>query len=225
MTKKRAAIILDILREKYRIGSNTKHMLTPFETLIMTVISQNTNDNNTRQAFECLSKQLTITPEALSKNRIDEIESCLRTAGLYRKKARTIKEISNKLTEKNAGSLELILSLPLDEARSKLMNLPGVGPKTADVILLFSAGKPTIPVDTHVFRVAKRLHLVHEEATIEATRGSLQKLYSPKDYYDVHLLLISLGKTFCKARKPICAQCPLNPLCPSRTSAEQKCTA
>jgi len=109
-----------------------------------------------------------------------------------------------------------VLSLPFEEARESLMQLPGVGPKTADVVLLFCAEKPTIPVDTHVNRVSKKLGLAPANGDYETIRKSLQSLYNPEDYLAVHLLLISLGRKYCRARNPLCKQCPVNSLCPSR---------
>ena len=95
-----------------------------------------------------------------------------------------------------------------------LMNIPGVGPKTADVVLLFAAGKPTVPVDTHVHRVSRRLGLAPLRGSYEGIRGALESLYSPKDYLAIHLLLISLGRWFCRARNPLHEPCPLRSLCP-----------
>ncbi len=95
------------------------------------------------------------------------------------------------------------------------MEMPGVGPKTADVVLLFSANKPTIPVDTHVNRVSKRLGLSPQGGDYEAVRLSLQSKFEPKDYLTVHLLLIALGRKFCKAHNPHCSACPVNKYCPS----------
>ena len=126
------------------------------------------------------------------------------------------------LLEKFGGSLEPILSLPLDEARKTLMELPGVGPKTADVVLLFSANQPTIPVDTHVNRVSKRLGLAPANGDYEAVRLSLQTLFEPKDYLDVHLLLIAHGRKYCKARQPHCLECPVNNYCPSKSLGDKK---
>jgi endonuclease-3 len=103
----------------------------------------------------------------------------------------------------------------VDEARKKLMELPGVGPKTADVVLLFSANQPTIPVDTHVNRVSKRLGLAPANGDYEAVRLSLQSLFEPKDYLAVHLLLIAHGRKTCKAQHPCCHQCPVYDYCPS----------
>jgi len=108
------------------------------------------------------------------------------------------------------------LSLPLAQTREILMEMPGVGPKTADVVLLFSANQPTIPVDTHVNRVSKRLGLAPKDGGYEEVRLALQQRFEPKDYLAVHLLLIALGRKFCKARKPLCPDCPVNSHCPTR---------
>ena len=136
-------------------------------------------------------------------------------AGLYRNKARVIKKISGIILGDFGGSLNFIFKLPLEQAREKLIGLPGVGPKTADVVLLFSAKKPTLPVDTHVNRVSKRLRLVDTKADYEGVRKGLQQFFDPKDYYAVHVSLILLGRKCCRARKPLCNQCPVNQLCPS----------
>ena len=121
----------------------------PFETLIVTIISQNTADRNTARAFERLSNRFEIKPEVLANAETSQIEEALKTAGLYRNKAKTINIVSRIILEKFHGSLQPILALPLEEARETLMALPGVGPKTADVVLLFSAKQSTVPVDTH----------------------------------------------------------------------------
>jgi endonuclease-3 len=182
----------------------------------MTVLSQATADRNSERAFRNLSKRFPISPKNLAGARVEEIEAAIRVAGLYRNKSKVIKELSRLILEKFGGSLDFIYSLPLEEARKTLIRLPGVGPKTADVILIFCAGKPTLPVDTHVNRVSKRLRLVPPDADYEGVRGALQSLYLPKDYLPVHLLLISLGRRHCKARNPLCKSCPVNMLCPSR---------
>lgn len=106
--------------------------------------------------------------------------------------------------------------MPIEEARKTLMELPGVGPKTADVVLLFSGNQSTIPVDTHVNRVSKRLGLAPAGGGYEEVRLSLQSLFKPDDYLAVHLLLIAHGRTHCKAIKPHCTTCPVNIYCPSK---------
>jgi endonuclease-3 len=148
---------MEILQDTLALPRLVKPKADPFETLIVTIISQNTADTNTERAFEALSKHFEITPQTLAGAQLSEIEDCLHVAGLYHSKAKAIQSVSKITIEKFKGSLASVLSKPLDEARKMLMALPGVGPKTADVVLLFSANLPTIPVDTHVNRVSKRL--------------------------------------------------------------------
>ena len=116
MEDKRAATVLQILRENFAMPKWTKGKRTPFETLIVTVISQNTADRNTARAFESLSKRFEIKPEVLANAEISQIEETLKTAGLYRSKSKTIKQVSRIIFEKFHGSLKPILSLPLEEA-------------------------------------------------------------------------------------------------------------
>jgi len=216
MAEKRAEQILQTLQKTFTMARWTMSARDPFETLILTIISQNTADKNTAKAFENLLKRFKITPEVLANAETKHIQECLKVAGLYRNKAKTIKQLSRIVLGKFHGDLKPILSLPLEEARKTLLRLPGVGPKTADVVLLFCSEKPTIPVDTHVNRVSKRLDLAPANGDYETVRKSLQLIYNPVDYLAVHLLLISLGRKHCKARKPLCEQCPVNVLCPSK---------
>ena len=216
MQKRRAKEILGILRGNFVLPSWARSNRDPFRTLILTVLSQATADRNTARAFRNLSRRFSITPETLSKAEVEDIENAIRVGGLYRNKARVIKAISRMILEQHNGSLDFIYSLPLEDARKTLLALPGVGPKTADIVLLFCARKPTIPVDTHVNRVSKRLGLVQAKADYEGVRRALESLYSPEDYLHVHLLFISHGRKFCKARNPLCKICPVNALCPSR---------
>ena len=215
MDKNTARKILRILREHFKGSSWMPSKMDPFETLIVTIISQNTSDRNAAKAFNKLSKTFPITPRDLANAEIAKIEECLKVAGLYRNKAKVIKEVSRIILERFGGSLQPILAMPLEEARKTLMELPGVGPKTADVVLLFSGGKPTIPVDTHVKRVSKRLGLVSMKGDYEDVRKALQELYAPEDYVDIHILLILLGRKYCKARNQLCPKCPVKALCPS----------
>jgi endonuclease-3 len=216
MARNRAEKILRILRKTFTLPKWTTSNREPFKTLIVTIISQNTANRNTAKAFENLSKQFQITPEALANAETSKIEECLKVAGLYRNKSKTIKKVSRIVMQKFRGNLTQILSMPFEEARKTLLQLPGVGPKTADVVLLFCAEKPTIPVDTHVNRVSKRLGLAPRNGDYKAIRKSLQALYDPKDYLAIHILLILLGRKYCKARNPLCKQCPVNVLCLSR---------
>jgi endonuclease-3 len=188
----------------------------------VTIISQNTADINTARAFERLSNRFEIKPEVLAKTETNQIEEALKTAGLYRNKAKTISTVSRIILEKFHGSLQQILSRPLEEARKILIQMPGIGPKTADVVLLFSAKQSTIPVDTHVDRVSKRLGFAPSDGDYDDVRLSLQSLYDPRDYLAVHVLLIAHGRIYCKARHPLCEQCPVNSYCPSKGLWDKK---
>ena len=222
MANQKAELILQVLKRTLAIPNWTVQQHKSFETLIATIISQNTADINTKRAFENLSKQFEVTPEILAKAEMVKLEACLRIAGLYKNKAKAIKSVSKVIVERFDGSLDPVLSLPLDEARKTLLELQGVGPKTADVVLLFSARKPTVPVDTHINRVSKRLGFAPLDGDYEAVRLNLQKVFEPNDYLALHLLLISFGRTYCKARKPLCDICPVNSFCPSRGFEVQK---
>ena len=182
----------------------------------MTVLSQATADKNTVRAFKTLSQVFPITPEALANASVEKIENAIRVGGLYKNKSRVIKAISRMILERFNGSLDFVHSLPFEKARRTLQSFPGVGPKTADVVLLFCAGKPTIPVDTHVNRVSKRLGLSPPKADYEKIRQTLEGLYEPRNYLSVHLLFILLGRKYCRALKTLCKPCPVNALCPSR---------
>jgi endonuclease-3 len=216
LQKRRSEEILRIFRDNFDIPSWAKSNRDSFKTLILTVLSQATADTNSARAFRNLSRKFSIRPETLSKAEIADVEDAIKVGGLYRNKARVIKTISCMILEKHEGSLDFVHSLPIEDARKALLALPGVGPKTADVVLLFCANKPTIPVDTHVNRVSKRLELVPAKADYEGVQIALESHYSPEDYRDIHLLFISHGRKYCRAKKPLCKICPVNTLCPSR---------
>jgi len=215
--KERANEILQILRANFTLPewTGSAGAREPFQTLIRTVLSQATNNRNRDEAFKNLSKKYSITPKALAEADLEEIEEAIRVGGLFRNKSRIIKELSRAVLERFNGSLDFVYSQSLSETREKLMSLPGVGPKTADVVLLFCAGKSVVPVDTHVDSVSKRLGFASLKAGYETIRKRLESLYSPKDYLVVHLLLIALGRRFCRARNPSHDSCPVKTLCPT----------
>lgn len=220
--RERANRILEILKKNYLLPKWARSKREVFKTLIRTVLSQATNDLNSDRAFKNLSEKFEITPKTLAVADLKEIESAIRIGGLFRSKSRKIKELSKVVVERFDGSLNSVFSKPLDEARRLLMSFPGVGPKTADVILLFSADKAVVPVDTHVNRVAKRLGLAPLKGGYEEIRGSLESFYLPEDYLAAHLLFISLGRTYCRARNPKHEGCPVNFLCPTMKSESRQ---
>lgn len=188
---------------------------TAFEALIGTVLSQNTNDLNRDRAMSRLEARFQITPEALSKASIEDIIECIRPAGLYRVKAPRIKEVSALVLDQFAGDLDSVLQRPVGEARTILTELPGVGYKTADILLAFVAGHAIIPVDTHVMRVTMRLGIVRKNAGYEGTRLALEALVPPRRRLKMHLSLIRFGRQVCKAPTPLCPMCPISRTCPS----------
>jgi endonuclease-3 len=216
MTENKGHRILGALRRYFELPDWRNDTRDAFETLVRTVISQNTTSKNTARAFENLSKRFEITPESLSKANEAEVVEAIRVAGLHRSKGRALRKLSSVILEEYGGSLDFIFKVPLEQARERLIELHGVGPKTADVVLLFSAKKPTLPVDTHVNRVSKRLALVDVRADYEQVRKGLQMLFDHADYYAVHVMFILLGRRVCLARRPLCSECPINELCPSR---------
>ncbi len=213
--KERAQNILQILSKEFGVPEISSSRPNLFQALVRTVLSQATNDRNRDRAYTNLTKKYKIDPKALANADVKELEEAIRVGGLYRNKARKIKELSKTICTQFHGSLGFIYSEPLEKSRELLMELPGVGPKTADVVLLFIAKKPTVPVDTHVNRVSRRLGLAPLKASYEGIRRSLEALYQPREYLPIHLLLISLGRRFCRARNPIHKVCPVNALCPT----------
>jgi len=190
---------------------------SPFRTLVHTILSQNTNDRNSNAAMTKLRKRYRMTPKALSKARVSDIIECIRTAGLYRSKAPSIIQVSKIISAQYHGRLSPILKLPYVEAKEKLTDLPGVGPKTADILLAFAGKHSVIPVDTHIARVSKRLGITRPSADYERIREDLQHVIPPPDRLQLHLSLIAFGRAICRAPTPHCAICPVNDRCPSST--------
>ena len=217
MSRSRAREILNRLKSEFNIPDRSSMYRDPFELLVVTVLSQSTTSINTRKAFKRLKDRFNISPECLAQAEVRDIEEAIRVGGLYRNKARVLKALSKEVLERFGGSLDFIYRVSVDEARERLMSLPGVGPKTSDVVLLFAVGRNVLPIDTHIDRVSKRLHLAPERGNYEAVRRSLESLYETEDYLSVHFAFINLGRKYCKARRPLCRQCPVSDLCPSKS--------
>jgi len=187
----------------------------PLSSLIATVLSQNTSDSNSHRAFAALVSRFG-SWESVATADVNELAQAIRAGGLAEIKARRIKLILHEVQEKR-GRLDLSFldNVGLVEAKAWLRQLPGVGPKTAGCVLLFSLGKPAMPVDTHVFRVAKRLGLIDARVSVEKTHEILESLVPPKNVYEFHILMVEHGRRACKAQRPRCTVCVLRELCPS----------
>jgi endonuclease-3 len=187
--------------------------LPPLDELISTILSQNTNDRNRDRAFDALRARFP-NWEAVRDAPLEAVIEAIRPAGLANQKARRIQEVLREITRLR-GALELgfLQDLPLEEARSWLMQFKGVGPKTAAIVLLFSLGRPAFPVDTHIYRVSGRIGLRPAEMTVEETHAWLESLLPPETWYAAHLNLIRLGREVCQARRPQCDRCPIREFC------------
>ncbi len=186
----------------------------PFQLLTAVVLSQNTSDKNSLEAFKNLIDNLVdITPWKIIETPLEKLEELIKPAGIYRRRAEALRKISMEIIEKYNGSLDKILELPPEEARRELMKLPQVGAKTADVLILFLKGKYTIPIDTHLMRISKRIGYANSKADYEKIRRELMDLFKPEEYLETHLLHILLGRKYCKARKPKCKVCPIVRYC------------
>ena len=136
--------VLDHYQQDWRPGDPE-----PFRNLIRTILSQNTSGRNQRIAFERLDKEIGVTPWSLAEAEINTIVAAIRPAGMFKQRAARIKEVAQLVSEKYKGDLSSVLKRDYKEAREELVTLPGVGRKTADVLLLFSGGKEVIPIDRH----------------------------------------------------------------------------
>lgn len=183
--------------------------------LVLTVLSQNTADTNSGRAFIAMMNRYP-SWEAIASAPTDELIATIQNGGLAQQKAPRIQAILRAVEERSPGwDLQFLRDMPLEDARSWLRGLPGVGPKTAACVLLFALGLPAMPVDTHVERVSKRLGLIPEKATADQAHGLLEALVPPTNYYRFHMLLIKHGRRTCHARNPGCDRCPLEPDCPA----------
>jgi len=188
---------------------------SPVAVLVQTILSQNTSDRNSERAFEQLLASFDGW-ERIADASVGRIREVIKAGGLGTVKARYIKQALEEVRRRQGGfELDFLRKLPLDEARDWLRQLPGVGMKTASVVLLFSLGLPALPVDTHVFRVAKRLGLIDSTVSVEKAHRLLDRLVPPQDIYKFHVLLIEHGRKICKAQRPRCRECVLGSLCPS----------
>lgn len=184
----------------------------PFQVLIATILSQNTSDRNSHRAFERLRERFDVKPEVLARLKPEDVKPAIEIAGLSDIRSRRIVQVSKEVLARFDGDLRKAFQLPLNEARDALMEIEGVGPKTADVLLSFVGGFPVMPVDTNIFRVADRMCFA-KGRNYERTRGALERLIPAEKLLTMHFHLIRLGREICKPRKPLCLTCPVNSLC------------
>ena len=187
----------------------------PLGSLVWTVLSQNTTDLTAERAYRRLRSAFRSWPQVLRAPR-GEVEAAVRVCGLHQQKARTIQEFLARLErERGRPSLAFLRKMPADRAMEWLTASPGIGPKTAAVVLLFACGQPVFPVDTHIRRVAGRVGFVPEGTPAHRVQEALAPLVprSAAAVAQLHLDMIWLGRRICHPRDPECPACPLRDLC------------
>jgi endonuclease-3 len=194
-----------------------KPRLDPASELVSTILSQHTSDVNSGRAFQTLMGRFG-SLEAVAAADVQDIEDSIRSAGLFRVKAPRIKAVLGRvLDEVGSFDLSFLAEMPLDEAKAWLRRLDGIGPKTAAIILCFALGMPAMPVDTHIFRVSRRLGLIGPKVNAEQAHDILEPMVPPEQVFAFHLYLITHGRRVCKAPRPRCDECVLAWGCPSRS--------
>lgn len=196
--------VLQILDKLYPNPSkNMLHFSTPFEALVATMLSAQSTDVRVNEVTSRLFK-VANTPEAFAKMDISELEEWIKSIGIYKNKAKNIKATSKILLEDYKGEVP--------NTKSELIKLPGVGTKTANVVLANAFDIPAFAVDTHVFRVSNRLGLADGKNVVETERD-LEKNVEKERWNKTHKQLITHGRAVCKARGPLCGECELSNLC------------
>jgi len=177
----------------------------PFQALVATLLSSRTRDETTARVVRTLFQEIR-EPKDILKFSEDELARRLYPVGFYRTKARALLELARILLARHGGEVPA--------TREELMALPGVGRKTANIVLAEAFGMPTIGVDVHVHRIAHRLGLVRGKKTPEEVEEALMELTDPEDRSRVNRLLVALGQKICLPRNPCCDVCPIQDLCP-----------
>jgi endonuclease-3 len=222
-TRARVLRVRDRLREVYGIPLMAPHE-HPIAELVLTVLSQSTNDRNRDVAFLRLRTRFP-SWEAVRDAPVAEVEEAIRPGGISKVKSVRIQAILRAISETPAPgsdaapeelSLDWLPSVALADARDYLVALPGVGRKTAACVLLFAYGLRDVPVDTHVSRVGARLHLLQDGAPFERMHDQMLALTPPGQELELHVNLLRHGRRTCHARSPECGGCALARMCPSR---------
>ena len=216
-----AAAIAGTIREIHRRLARAYGPLTPprrwepLDELVLTILSQNTSDLNSDRAYAALRERFPKW-EAVAAARPAQVAAAIRIGGLAKVKAPRIVAVLREIRLREGGfDLSWMHDAPDQELEEYLSSLPGVGPKTVACVLAFSLGRPAIPVDTHVHRVATRLGWIAPGMSAAKAHVALAELIPPRLRVPLHVGFIRHGRTLCKAGQPLCEDCPLQDLCPT----------
>ncbi len=183
----------------------------PLEIMVGAILTQNTAWNNVEQAINRLKAEGALSVKALTQVNEGQLAEWIRPAGYYHLKARRLKAFFSFFQERYQGRIQRMKERPMEELRQELLSVKGIGPETADSILLYALEMPTFVVDAYTFRILSRHHLVEEEMGYEVLRAYFMDRL-PRDtrlYNEFHALLVRLGKDYCKKNNPRCGLCPL----------------
>jgi endonuclease-3 related protein len=185
----------------------------PFEVIVGAILTQNTNWTNVEKAIANLKKAKVLTPKKLYRLNTRKLAQLIRPAGYYNIKASRVKNFLDWLFENHAGNLALANNLPSDCLRDELLSVEGVGPETADSILLYAFNRPVFVVDAYTARICSRHHLISAGDKYDQIKNLFESNLpaNVQLFNEYHALLVCLGKDFCKP-KPRCPDCPLNHL-------------
>lgn len=200
-----------------------------FEVMIGAILTQNTAWNNVEKAIQQLKKHDLLHIQGLIHANIDTIKQSIRSSGYYNQKAKRLHHIAQHLQVKYNGNLDRFFAQSTSALRNELLSLHGIGPETADSIMLYAAEKPVFVVDAYTKRLCKRLPLPVNAESYQAIQHyfetHLKKTYAPQEivqvYNEFHALIVNVGKHYCKPN-PLCMQCPLLPFCEFGTKNKRK---
>jgi len=186
----------------------------PFKTLVITILSQNTSNANAIRAYTELAARFQVTPQEIASADFNRLKEAIRSGGLYNIKAKRLKEVSQMVLDQFEGNVASVLLYPREEAKRRLMALPGIGDKTSDVLLTSKHSyRKVLPIDTHFDRLAKRLGLAKPTASYDEVQRAYME-FIPAAYRErASGLLWLLAKRTCKAQAPRCSECLLSELC------------
>ena len=216
MSAERIARAIALMAQEYG-PFPAERRLPPTEEMVFTVLSQHTSDVNSGRAFARLMERFG-TLAAVARGDVADIERAIAPGGLAKVKAPRIKEVLEKVLELNGGSLDLsfLREMPLPEAKAWLRQLPGIGPKSAGIVLNFSLGMPAMAIDTHIFRVCQRLRAIDARTNADKAHDVMEAKVPPEEVFNFHVAFINHGRRVCRAQRPLCGECVVGDMCPSR---------
>lgn len=189
---------------------------TRFEVIVGAILTQSTSWKNVELAIANLRREKLLTPAAIEGVSLERLSELIRSSGYFRQKAQKLKAFVRFLRDKYQGSLNKMFAAPTSDLRDKLLSVHGIGPETADSILLYAGQHPVSVVDAYTRRILERHNLAHGKHTYEEIQQLFHRNLPPSAplFNEYHALIVQTGKHYCRKRQPDCARCPLRPFLP-----------